>query len=52
MSRSGQEADGLGLVGYQWVPLQMPGRPLTRALFQGGRESPPFVLLNFEHESL
>jgi hypothetical protein len=42
------EADGLGLSPYQWVPLQLPGRPLIRALFQGGREAPPFVLLTFE----
>jgi hypothetical protein len=42
------EADHLGLFPYQWVPLQLPGRPLVRALYQGGRDLPPFVLLNFE----
>ena len=42
------EAETLGLFPYQWVHLQLPGRPVTRALFQGGRDQPPFVLLTFE----
>jgi hypothetical protein len=42
------EADNLGLCPYQWVHLQLPGRPVTRALYQGGRDVPPFVLLTFE----
>jgi hypothetical protein len=42
------EAESLGLQPYQWVPLQLPGRPTTRAFFQGGRDAPPFVLLTFE----
>lgn len=42
------EADRLGLFPYQWVPLQLPGRPLVRALYQGGRDTPPFMLLTFE----
>ncbi len=42
------EADALGLQPYQWVPLQLPGRPATRAFYQGGRDAPPFVLLTFE----
>lgn len=42
------EADRLGLFPYQWVPLQLPGRPLIQALYQGGRDKPPFMLLTFE----
>jgi hypothetical protein len=42
------EAENLGLCQYQWVHLQLPGRPVIRALFQGGRDMPPFVLLTFE----
>jgi hypothetical protein len=42
------EADHLALCPYQWVHLQLPGRPVTRALYQGGRDVPPFVLLTFE----
>ena len=42
------EADNFGLYPYQWVHLQIPGRNPTRALYQGGRDTPPFVLLTFE----
>ncbi len=42
------EAESLGLFPYQWVTVQLPGRPTARAFFQGGREAPPFALLTFE----
>ena len=33
------EAETLGLCPYQWVHLQLPGRPVIRALYQGGQET-------------
>jgi hypothetical protein len=42
------EAEGLGLFPYQWVHLQLPGRRVVRALYQGGKDAPPFMLLTFE----
>ena len=42
------EAESLGLQPYQWVHLQLPGRPATRAFFHGGCDAPPFAMLTFE----
>jgi hypothetical protein len=42
------EYDRLGLFPYQWVPLQLPGRPAESVFFQGGRDDPPYVLLDFD----
>jgi hypothetical protein len=42
------EYESLGLFPYQWVRLQLPGRPAVSAFFQGGQDFPPFILLHFE----